>query len=209
MAGGNRGQAPRVAMRGSQFETRNGQAPARSPCAQDDFVCSEAQPAPRLDRVRIDKPRGAGIVVNRNPHIFQLLAPGSMFADVTDDLARAREQPGVIQDWLAHRDTILAELFSFSKPPRCLGKYPHGNGAVIRCHTPYLAAGDQNRLGAQLCSPECSNHAGRTGANDHDIHTGLPQKSSVLCLEEKFISSMLAILLAELLLRVASCLSNF
>ena len=85
---------------------------ARSARAEDDLVRSEPQPAPSLNRVRVDKARGAGIVVNRNPHIFQLLAPGSMFAHVMDDLARAREQPGIIQDWLAHRDTIPAELFS-------------------------------------------------------------------------------------------------
>jgi hypothetical protein len=126
-----------------------------------------------------------------------------------DDFARAREQPGIIQDWLAHRNTILAELFRFSKQARCLGKYPHGNGAVIRRHTPYLAAGDQNRSSAQLCGPECSNQAGWTGANDYDIHQGLPRKSSALCLEENFIASVRFIPLAELLGCVAYCRSPF
>ena len=146
------------------------------------MILSARRRSPRLslDGVRVDEARGAGIFVDRNPRLFQCSAPGSMFAHCLDDLARAREQLGIIQDRLAHRDTIPAELFSFSKQPRCVGKYPHGNGSVIRRHTPNLAASDKNRSRTQLRSPECSEQPGWTGANDYDIHE-TPLYNSVVC----------------------------
>jgi hypothetical protein len=54
-----------------------------------------------------------------------------------------------------------------------------------------------------LCGPECSNHAGRTGANDYDIHQGLPLKRSALWLGIVYLSQVTVIG------TVARCLTGY
>ena len=117
-------------------------------------------------------------------------------------LAGAREQPGLIQDWLAHRDPILAELFSFSSDRAACGLPPEW-GVVPP--PSLLTAGDKRE---PLRAPTLSPSAATVPAdqhNDYDIIRSPSKKSSYL--EEKFISSVPAVYSAELLVRVAYCLS--
>ena len=93
-----------------------------------------------------------------------------MLAHVTDNLACAREQPGIIKNRLADSDAVLTELSSLSELPSCLCQCPHGNGSVIRRHATNRCAGDKNRSSTQLCGPECGRQTCWTGANDYDFH---------------------------------------
>jgi hypothetical protein len=99
------------------------------------------------------------------------------------DLARSGEQPRIVQNRLAHRNTVLAELSRFPEQARSLRKDSYWNGSVVCRHAPYLTTGDKNCSGAQLCSPHCSDQTGRTSTNDYDIHQDHLRKNNCLCLK--------------------------
>ena len=88
-----------------------------------------------------------------------------MVADVTDDFARARQQPGIIQQRLAHVDAKESELASFPQQPGCLCQRANGNGAVIGRHAANLAAGHKNCSCPQFSGADSSDQPGRTSAN--------------------------------------------
>ncbi len=75
-------------------------------------------------------------------------------AQIMDDLAHARQQPGILQSRLAYGDAILTELSSFAEQPGRMRQCPHGNGSVIGRHTANIVAGQQEMvLGTQLRGP--------------------------------------------------------
>ena len=92
-----------------------------------------------------------------------------MRAHVVDDLAHAREQPGIVQHRLAHRDAVPTELAGFSDQPGGVGQCPHRNRSVIGRHAAELVAGHERCLGAQVCGAERGEHTRRSGANDDDV----------------------------------------
>jgi hypothetical protein len=97
-----------------------------------------------------------------------------MLAYIMDDFAHARQQPGILKNRLAYNDAIPSQLPSFPEQPGCLGQCSHGNGPVIRRHTPKLVAGHKDGSGTQLCGPECSGQTGWASANDDDVHQTPP-----------------------------------
>ena len=89
----HRGQAPGVAVGRGQLEPGDRQPPARAARAEDDPVGLERQPALGRDRVRIDEPGGAGVLVDRRrPGASRSGAQGRVGAHVADDLADAGEE---------------------------------------------------------------------------------------------------------------------
>jgi hypothetical protein len=92
-----------------------------------------------------------------------------MRAHIVDDLARAREQPGVLQHRLAHSDAVLTELASFSDQPCSMGQCPHRNWPVIGRQAAKLLTGYECCLGTQVCGTERGDHTRRSGANDDDV----------------------------------------
>ncbi len=44
-----------------------------------------------------------------------------MHTHIVDDIAHAREQPGIIQYRLAHANTVLSQLSSFTNQPGSMG----------------------------------------------------------------------------------------
>jgi hypothetical protein len=88
----------------------------------------------------IDEVRGAGPLVNGHAGAIQMLPESRMCAYIPDDLAYARKQPSIIECRLAHRDSVLAELASFSQQPGGMRKSPHRNRSVICRHAPKLVA---------------------------------------------------------------------
>ena len=92
-----------------------------------------------------------------------------MRAHIVDDLAHAREQPGIVQHRLAHGDAVLTELASFSDQPGGMGQCPHRNRSVIGRHAAELVAGNERCLGAQVCGAERGEHTRRSGADNDDV----------------------------------------
>ena len=93
-----------------------------------------------------------------------------MRAHIVDDLAHAREQPGVLKYRLAYGDAVLTELASFSQQPSSMGQCPHRHWSVIRRHAAKLVAGNERDLRAQVCSAGSSKHPRRSSANNDDVH---------------------------------------
>ena len=69
-----------------------------------------------------------------------------MAADIVNDFAYARKQPGIIQHWLAHAYAVLKLL----KQPGCVGQGPHRNWSVVGRHTAELGAGQEHGPRAQV-----------------------------------------------------------
>ena len=157
-------------MGGGQLEAGNRQPPARAAGAKDDFVGLQPQPTLGFDGVRIDEARGAGLFVDRHPQAVQVLTRKRMGAHIVDDLADAREQPGILEHRLAHGDAVLTELASLSNQPGSMGQCPHRNRSVIGRHAAKLVAGHERRLRAQVGRTARGDHTGRSSANDDDLH---------------------------------------
>ena len=137
-------------MRVGEFESGDVEPPADSARAKDDSFRLQPQPGRGFDRLRVDEPRDAGVFVHRHAQRIDLLTPCRMCTHVVDDLADTREQPGVIQHRLAHRDAVLSELPCLADQPRRVSQRPHWNGAVIGRHAAELVASHQRRAGTQV-----------------------------------------------------------
>ena len=156
-------------MRVRELESGDVEPPTDSSRAKDEFFRLQPQPGRRFDRVRIDEPRNAGVFVHRHAQRIDLFAPRRMCTHVVDDLADTREQPGVIQHRLAHRDAVLSELPCLADQPRRVSQCPHGNGTVIGRHAAELVASHQRGAGAQVGGAQRRDHPGRSRANDDDV----------------------------------------
>ena len=69
----------------------------------------------------VGKARNTGVLMDYHSHGIDLPAQGRMRTHIIDHLAHARKQPGIIQYRLAHADTVLTELSSFTNEPGCMG----------------------------------------------------------------------------------------
>jgi hypothetical protein len=122
----------------------------------------------------VDEACSTSSFVNGHSSAFNLFSTDRMLAQIMDDFAHARQQPGILKNRLAYGDAIPFQLPSFPEQPGCIGQCSHGNRSVIGRHTSKLVAGHKNGSGAQLRSPLCSGQTSRTSANDCDIHQALP-----------------------------------
>ena len=156
-------------MRVRELEAGDGEPPADAARAKDDLFRLKPQPALGFDCVRVDEARNAGVFVHGHSQGIDLLAQGGMRTHVVDDLADAREQPGIIQHRLAHRDAVLSELSSLADQPGCMGQRPHRNRSVVGCHAAELVASDQRGARAQVRGAEGRDYTGRSGANNDDV----------------------------------------
>jgi hypothetical protein len=71
--------------------------------------------------VLVGKGCNASVLADSHSQGVDLLAQGRMRTRILDDLAHARKQPGIIQYRLAHSDTVLTQLSSFTNQPGCMG----------------------------------------------------------------------------------------
>ena len=165
----HRGQAPGVAVRVRELESGDVEPPTDSARAKDEFFRLQPQPGRRFDRLRIDEPRDAGVLVHCHAQRIDLLTPCRTGTHVVDDLADARKQPRVIQYRLAHRNAILSELSCLANQTRRVSQRPHWNRTVIGCHAAKLVATDQSRASAQVRGAQRRHDSGRSRANDDDI----------------------------------------
>jgi hypothetical protein len=127
------------------------------------------QPALCLDGVRINEAHGTSPFVNYHPQAVEMRAQRRMRAHIVDDLAQAREQPGILEDWLAYGNPVPAQLAGVPHQPGGVGQCSHRNGAVICRHAAKLAAGDEGGPCAQVCGTQRGDHTGRSSANDDDV----------------------------------------
>jgi hypothetical protein len=125
--------------------------------------------------VRIHETRGPGSLVQGDAQAVHLLAKSRMGAHVLDHLAHAPKQPGIVEDRLAHRDTVPTKLARVPQQPGGMGEGPHGHRSVIRLHTAELVAGDEHGLGAQVCGAEGGEHTRRSSACYEDVEHGSRQ----------------------------------
>ena len=147
----DRGQAPGIAVGGGQLEAGDWKPPARAARAKDELVSLQAQSTLGFDGVRIDEARSAGLFMDRHSQPVQVLAPKRMRAHGVDDLAHAREQPGIFEHRLAYGDAVVTELASFSDQPGSMGQCANRHRSVIGRHAAELVAGDERCPRAQLC----------------------------------------------------------
>ena len=160
-----------------QLEAGDGESPAHAARADDDLFSLKPQPALGFDGVRIGEARGAGVLVDGHSQGIDLAAQGRMRTHIVDDLAHAREQPGIIEHRLAHGDAVLTQLSSFADQPGGMGQGPHRDGSVVGCHAAKFAASYEDGAGAQVRGAEGGKHTRRSGANNDDVkHRWLPRR---------------------------------
>ena len=161
-------------MRGGQIGAGDREPPARAARAQNDLVGLEPQAFRSLDGVRIHETRGPGTLVQGDAQAVHMLAKSRMGAHVLDHLAHAPKQPGIVEDRLAHRDTVPTKLARVPQQPGGMGERPYGDWPIIRRHAAELVAGDERGLGAQVSGAEGGEHARRSSAYHEDVEHGDP-----------------------------------
>ena len=119
--------------------------------------------------MRIDKACGTGVFVDGHLKRIDLRAQCRMHTHIVDDHAHARQQPGIIQHWLAHRDAVHVELAGFPDQPGRLSKCSYWNRSIIGGHTPEFVTGYDRRLRTEICRAQCGEHTRGTGTNNDDI----------------------------------------
>ena len=92
-----------------------------------------------------------------------------MRTHIVDDLADAREQPGIGKDRLAHGDAVPTELGSLPDQPDSVSQGANWHRSVIGRHAAKFVAGDERRVGAQDGGTVRGEHTGRSGTNNDDV----------------------------------------
>ena len=96
-----------------------------------------------------------------------------MRTHIVDDLADAREQPGIGKDRLAHGDAVATELGSLPDQPDSVSQGANGHRSVIGRHAAKFVAGDECRVGAQDGGTVRGENTGRSGTDNDDVGHGL------------------------------------
>ena len=92
-----------------------------------------------------------------------------MRTHIVDDLADAREQPGIGKDRLAHGDAVPTELGSLPDQPDSVSQCANWHRSVIGRHAAEFVAGDERRVGAQLGGTARGENTGRSGTDNDDV----------------------------------------
>ena len=114
-----------------ELKSRNGEPPAHPARTDDDLFALQLEPTFSFDRVRVNKPRGAGSIANRYSYRIDLLAKGRMRLHLVNDFAHTREQPRILEHRVAYGDAIPTELAGFPDQPGGMGQCAHRNWSVI------------------------------------------------------------------------------
>ena len=102
-----------------------------------------------------------------------------MRADVVGDLADAIEQPLVVERGFAGGDAVARELAGFADQPRGVRQRADRDRSVVGGHAAERVAGDERGAGSESRRAKRRDHAGRSGADHHDIEAAWrPRKSS-------------------------------
>src|SRR6266403_5009834 len=104
-----------------QLEAGDREPPAHTASANDDLFSLKPEAVLGFNGVLVGKACNASVLVDGHSQGVDLLAQGRMRTRILDDLARAREQPGIIQHRLAYADAVLTQLSSFTNQPGCMG----------------------------------------------------------------------------------------
>src|SRR2546429_9979725 len=98
---------PGVAMGTCQLGAGDWEPPAHAARANDDLFSLKPSAVFGLDGVLVREACNASVLVDGHSQGVDLPAQGRMRTRILDDLAHAREQPGIIQYRLAHADAVL------------------------------------------------------------------------------------------------------
>jgi len=105
-----------------------------------------------------------------------------MLTHIVDDIAHAREQPGIVQRWFAHSDAVQTELAGFSDQPGGLSHCPHRNWPVVGRHSAELVTGYERCPGAKVRGAERCEHTCWSGADNDDVQHLQPSfYATLLC----------------------------
>ena len=115
--------------------------------------------------------------LNGHSQGIDLLAESGVRLRLADHFPRARDEPRVIENGLAHRDAVAAELPRFAQEPGGMGEGPDGNGSVGGRHSPELSASHQRRPCAEIRRAQSGGDSCRTGADDEDVHQVVSRRS--------------------------------
>ena len=122
-----------------------------------------------FDQVRVDETGGAGVLVDSDPGLLELLAQRRVGPNLGGDLPDAIHQPQVIEDRFAGGDAIAGQLSGLADQPGRMGQGAHWDRAVGRGRSAERGTGDQRRAGAQPRRMQRRDHPGRAPADDHHI----------------------------------------
>ncbi len=122
-----------------------------------------------FDQVRVDETGGAGVLVDSDPGLLELLAQRRVGPNLGGDLPDAIHQPQVIEDRFAGGDAIAGQLSGLAHQPGRMGQGAHRHGPVGRGHPAQPSTGDQRRAGSQPRRTQRRDHPGRAPADDHHI----------------------------------------
>ncbi len=165
------GQRPGVAVRARQLRARHRQRPVGAARTEDDLVRVQADAVLGFDGVRVDEPRGPGVLVQDHAGVLQLGAQDGVLGDVGDHLTHPVEQPPVVQGGVAHLDAVPVQVPRLAAQPGGLRQRAYRNGAVRGGHPAHRVPGDQRCSRAQPGRPQRREDPGRPGADDTDVGT--------------------------------------
>ena len=137
-------------MRARQLEAWDGKPPADTANADDDLVSPKAQTRLGDDGVRVGEAHQPGFLVHGHSGRIDLLAQRRVRKHVCDDLARTRQQPGIIQRRRAHGDAISTELPSFAHEPGRMSQRAYRNRSIVRGHAAECRTGHQHGAGTEV-----------------------------------------------------------
>src|SRR5262245_9618289 len=162
----------------SQLEAGNSKPPTHAAGAENDVLSLKPQPTFGENRVRVDEARGPRLLVDRHAQRIDLFAESRMRAHIVEDFADTRQEPAVIQNRLAHGDSVLTELSSVSDQPSSMGQRPHRNRPVIGRHTTEGVPSNQHGACAEVRGAQRGDNTCRSSANDEYVYHLPPSPSA-------------------------------
>jgi hypothetical protein len=151
-----------------QLEAWDGQPPIQATGTDDDLVGVHPKSSASLDRMRVDKARHPGVLMDRNPRI-DLRAQRGFRPYLASDLANTPKKTRIIQNWLADTDAVLTQLPSIAQQSSSMSQGANWNRAIVGGHAAEFRAGYQRGPRTQISSTKRRSNASRPGANNKYI----------------------------------------
>ena len=112
---------------------------------------------------------GAGVLVERDPGLPEILAQQRVGAHVGGDLPDAIEQPPIVELGLAGGDAVARELGGFADQAGGVRERADGDRSVVGGHSPELVAGDERGRAPSLAARSAATTPAGSGADHHEI----------------------------------------
>ena len=102
-----------------------------------------------LDRVRVDEPGCARVLVDGHPGLAEILVRQRVGTDLAGDLADAIEQPRIVERGFTGGDAVARELPGLPDQPRRMGQRTDRDGSVGRGHAAERIPRDERGPGSE------------------------------------------------------------